>query len=157
MRVTRSDSKATLLTRLRELWNKLDPALSADDFIEWDLADIRKRFVEEREHNKKLYLTGGLSLTDTSSGTASFHPSTDEEAADDAQERKAAINAYVEAGCSCEHIVVTFVPASSSGALIDELRVIVGARYGHEIVIQAQTSSQAVDYVTNQLRHFGRR
>lgn len=156
LRVSRCDSKTTLLFRLNQLWTRLNPAFTPDDFVEWDLKKARRRMVEERKQNAEIYLTGSLQLIDSSSGKASFHPHTEDETADDAAERRVAIDAYVKANCACDHLVVTWLPTSSSNALEQELRVVIGGKYPHEVVIPAQTSSQGVDYVTNKLRYYGR-
>lgn len=156
LRVSRCDSKAILLLRLNHLWTKLNPAFTSDDFVEWDLKTARRRMVEERKQNADIYMTGSLQLIDSASGKASFHPYTADETADDAAERRAAIDAYIKADCDCDHLVATWLPASSGKALEQELRVVIGGRYPHEVVIPAQTSSQGVDYVTNKLRYYGR-
>jgi hypothetical protein len=154
MRVTRSESRALMLLRLNALWTRLKPALQTSDFIEWDdLKKARKKMLKFRSKYTKLYQTGSIQVTDSASGKAAFLPYTEDEASDDTEERRTAIDAFVAAGCSCEHLVATWQP---SNGLAHELRTIIGARYPHEIVISGQTSSQAVDYVTDKLRFFSR-
>ena len=95
-------------------------------------------------------------FTDSASGKASIQPHTDDEGADEADERGAAIDAYANAKCSCDHLVATWLLTGSGEVLERDLRVVIGARHDNEVVIETRVNSRAVDYVTNQLRYFSR-
>ena len=156
VRITRCESRDKLRMRLHGIWKKLSPALKQElDFIEWDVRSIRKKMLESRRENETIFTTGSLQLTDSQSGKIIVHPNTPEEEADDADERSAAIDAVLgDNRCVCDHLAITYLQSGSSNVLERDLRVSIGGRYDHEILVSAQASLQAVDYVTNQLRSF---
>jgi hypothetical protein len=151
---TSSTSHGSIEKRLQMLWQHLSPALSAGDFIAWELNDTRRGILQRRDEHKATYRVTTLEFTDSELGKASFSPNTDDEGADDAEERKAAIDAYLKGKGDCHHLIITWHADESAKALPDDLKVISGGKDTNEVVIKARTSSAAVDYVTNQLRHF---
>lgn len=153
---TSSSSHGSIEKRLETLWQHLSPALSAGDFSAWELNNARRCILQRREEFKTTFRVTTLEFTDSELGKASFAPNTDDEGADDAEERKAAIDAYLKGKGDCHHLIVTWLAEESSKALPDDLKVVSGGKDTNELVIKSRTSSSAVDYVTNQLRHFSR-
>jgi hypothetical protein len=158
MRIGRCDSKTTLLLRLNKLWEMLKPAFNEKEFERWDLVKARKAMVRDRVENQALYSTGALQLRGSRSGWAEFHPDDtvgeDELDPDNPDERTVSIDAYIRAGATCDHLVAKWQPVKDMMAR--EVPTVIGGRFPHELYIPSQTTSQVVDYVTDQLREFGK-
>jgi hypothetical protein len=111
--------------------------------------------VREVKANRRAYYFGASTWKNSDNGSTNFSVPTGEEQGDGtAPERDDAMAAYLKRGAPCNDLVVHWLPEGSSGNLVRELRTILGGRNRNQVVIQAETTARAVDYVTDQLRHF---
>jgi len=156
VRISRCESRTTLSLRVNSVWKHFSKLFDREtDFIEWDVRAIRKRMLAERQKHATIYVPGSVQLTDSQSGKVSVHPNTPEEGTDDAAERGVAIDAILSHGSSvCDHLVITFLAETSEGQLERDIRITLGSKYDHEILVPSHATSTAIDYVTNKLRSF---
>lgn len=155
IRISRCDSAKQLATRITAVWDRIRPAVIRDDFIEWNLSMARGRLARTREENEASYYTNAYRLTDPSSGVAIFRSHTDEESTDEEPVRQQAIDSYLRNNdCECPVLGVMWHVPERRGAAAHDLHTIISPRHPHELVIPARTSSETVEYVTNQLRQF---
>lgn len=158
LRIPRATTLGTVRQRLETVWEMMRPAFDPSQFEAWDMDKVRRKLLSERGADpwQKIYRLSSMEFIDSSSGRASFLPHTDDENADDAIERTAAIDAYLTGGGNCHHLVVTWLPKESAGKLATELKAVSGGKHTNELVIAAKTTFDAIDYVTNRLRELDR-
>lgn len=137
------------------IWSRLQGVLKRDiDFSPWELEEPLERLLRDCRSHPELYEIGLTHLTDSGEGGVKYVPYTENEKIDSTPIRHQTITQILDDGGRCSRLVVTWLADSSGGALDKNLRTYAGARQSNELVVQAQTTARAVDYVTDQLRAF---
>jgi hypothetical protein len=104
--------------------------------------------------NAAVFELGLANLIDSGEWGVRFTPYTETERIHDIPGRLDSIHKMLDDGGRCDRLVMTWLAKSSGGALDKDLRTYAGSRGTNELVIRAQTTARAVDYVTDQLRAF---
>lgn len=139
---------------INAIWSKLKPALQQEDFDLWDLRGVLQKMLRECETQAGVYQVGLVNLKDSGEGNVRYTPYTEHEPIDTNETRLKTIHQLLDDGGQCDRLVMKWVAAGSMGSLDGNLRTYAGSRGTNELVIRAQTTARAVDYVTDQLRHF---
>lgn len=139
---------------INALWTQLQPVAQQEDFELWDLRDVLQRMVRECQKHTHVYQIGLVNLKDSGEGNVRYTPYTEHEPIDTNRTRLRTIHQLLDDGGQCDRLVMNWLPATSDGALESNLRTYAGSRGTNELVIRAQTSERAVNYVTDQLRNF---
>jgi hypothetical protein len=139
---------------INALWSRLKPALNQEDFDLWDLRKVLQKMLRECQEQSDLYQLGLVNLKDSGEGNVRYTPYTEHEPIDTNPTRLKTIHQLLDDGGQCDRLVMNWMAEASGGALDGNLRTYAGSRGSNELVIRAQTTARAVDYVTDQLRHF---
>lgn len=137
------------------VWKNVAAVFSQDDFEPWELHKPLLNMLRKCEDNNSEYELGVVSLTDSGDGVVKYHTKTEFDSIAAAPVRLDTIKQILDDGGRCDRLVITWMPKASKGALLQSLRTYAGSRGTNELVISAQISSKAVDYVTDRLRLFG--
>ncbi len=151
LRVPRATSRKLIKRRLERLWDELEPALSRDHFVPWELSRARLRLLAEQHKYVSLYRLGDTRLVDTASGIALLSPYTEQEDLLTPLVRREVIEVFLKRNSDCRVLAVTWL---KKGPIKKELRTVVGERDHHEVVVFSKTGPKEVDHVTNSLRFF---
>jgi hypothetical protein len=155
IRIPDCDSKTQLANRLNTVWNRFQNILPRSSFDPVDIPQICKMMLERRGGNQAKYTLSHVNIQDKSSGHTTIRPATHEEAIDDDEGRTVALNALMASdGSVCDRLRATWLPAASEGRLTKDLLTFIGTSLERcAILIPSRVSSEAVDYVTDQLRN----
>ena len=102
----------------------------------------------------KLYQLGLAHLVDSGEGGVKYVPYTEHDTIDATPIRLQTITQILDDGGRCSRLAATWLPEESGGAIEEKLRTHAGPRRTNELVISAQATARAVDYVTDKLRYF---
>lgn len=156
-RIETAELVASMRDRLKEL---LEPVIDWDEHIWWDLSQAKNRIKAEESRNKHLYTTGTISLKEINGHTWKIIPpfnGEDEDEPEGSTEKEHAAKQIIGKGGSCDVVVVQWKP-DKAGLIPKGLRTVIGSNRAeaptNEIIVTRKTSSVAVDYVADQLRHF---
>ncbi len=141
-------------TDINALWSRLKPAVEQEHFEFWDLRDILDRMVRKCQDHSELYQIGLVNLKDSGEGNVRYTPYTEHEPIDTNPTRLKTIHQLLDDGGQCDRLVMNWMATGSEGILDGSLRTYAGSRGTNELVVRAQTTERAVNYVTDQLRHF---
>jgi len=139
---------------INAIWSRLKPALQQEDFDPWDFRKVLDRMLRECQEQADVYQVGLVNLKDSGDGNVRYTPSTEHEPIDTNLTRLNTIHQLLEDGGQCDRLVMNWMSGSSGDALDENLRTYAGSRGANELVVRAQTTERAVNYVTDQLRHF---
>ena len=139
---------------INALWSRLKPAFQQDDFELWDLRVVLEKMLRGCQEHTEVYQVGLVNLKDSGDGNVRYTPYTEYDPIDTHPTRLKTIHQLLDDGGQCDRLVVNWIAASSGGALDGSLRAYAGSRGTNELVVRAQTTACAVNYVTNQLRAF---
>lgn len=139
---------------INALWTRLRPPIEQEQFDIWDLRTVLERMLRECTEQANLYQIGLVNLKDSGEGNVRYTPYTEHEPIDTNPTRLKTIHQLLDDGGQCDRLVMNWIAGASGDALDDNLRTYAGSRGTNELVIRAQTTQRAVDYVTDQLRHF---
>lgn len=155
LRVEISGRMARFEMDVNAIWSRLLGAFNRDDDFEpWELAKPLERILRECPQHQNRYQLGLAHLTDSGEGGVKYVPYTEHDTIDATPIRLQTINQILDDGGRCSRLTMTWLPELSGGAIEKKLRTYAGSRQSNELVISAQTTARAVDYVTNQLRYF---
>ncbi len=154
LRIELSGRLARFKMDLNAIWTRLSPAIRQDDFEPWELRDSLRNMLRECQSQTELYQIGLVNLKDSGEGNVRYTPYTENEPIDTNPIRLKTIHQLLDDGGQCDRLVMNWMAAASEGALEENLRTYAGSRGTNELVIRAQTTGRAVDYVTDQLRRF---
>lgn len=137
------------------VWDRLQRAFEwENDFDPWELGSAQEQMLRECEQHQDTYHLGLTDLLDSDDVGVKYTTSTEHVRVDTKPVRLSTIHRILDDGGRCSKLVVTWLPKGSDGNLEDKLRTYGGSRQTNELVISAQTTARAVDYVTNRLRYF---
>lgn len=139
---------------INALWTRLQPAVNQDDFNLWDLRKVLEKMLRVCTAHADVFQIGLVNLKDSGEGNVRYTPYTENEPIDTNQTRLTTIHQLLDDGGQCDRLVMNWMAAGSSGALESNLRTYAGSRGSNELVVRAQTTERAVNYVTDRLRHF---
>ena len=155
LRVEMSGRIARFEMDVNAIWSRLQPVFARnDDFNPWELAKPLERVLRECPQHQNLYQLGLAHLMDSGEGGVKYVPYTEHDSIDATPIRLQTINQILDDGGRCSRLTMNWLPEQSGGAIEKKLRTYAGSRQSNELVISAQTTARAVDYVTNQLRYF---
>ncbi|HEY1189407.1 MAG TPA: hypothetical protein VGE74_17265 [Gemmata sp.] len=154
LRVSRRglDSRTTLATREEAIWTRLARAIKKDDLSAWDLGPVRSNMVRAEARGGMPFRTSRTTLRTALGTHVAFERPTDEEAMSADEVASRSIAGLMSDGGRNEVLTVNFLADRSDDALEQDLLVIAGVARAHEVVIRAQSSARAIDYVTDQFR-----
>jgi hypothetical protein len=157
LRVPRIES-AEIVTAMRDrLTDAMKGVIDWNDHLPWDLGGARVRLSAEASKNSSIYSLGDIALGDSEGGKWSIHPASEDGDLYAATERQKAVKAVLDEEGSCDVLVVQWKP-DTAGRIPKGLRTVIGSNRAeapvNEIIVTRKTSSAAVSYVTDQLRHF---
>lgn len=140
---------------INALWTRLKPVFGLDDFEVWDLRRILVKMLRECQEKPNLYQLGLVNLRDSGEGSVRYTPYTERDPIDTHRTRLMTIHQLLDDGGQCDRLVMNWMADGSGDAIAGgNLRTYAGSRGTNELVIRAQTTEKAVNYVTDQLRTF---
>lgn len=151
LRVQRNESRKRVEGWHNKLWEMLKPALVRSQFDEWELAKPMGRLIREQQRNNSIYTFRDASIVDQIGVHATFQMETDQGNLFASIETREAIKGFLDADGNCNGLTITWHPRSNAIPEKD-MRTLLGANDPHEMIALAHCSSEALDYVTNQLR-----
>lgn len=155
LRVELSGRLDRLNTDIHALWTRLRPAFERDqDFDEWDLRGPLEQMLRQCREHTETYELGLANLVDSGDWGVRYMPYTEHEKIDTIPSRLDTIHQLLDDGGWCDRLVMTWLADGAAGNLERNLRAYAGSRGINELVIRAETTARAIDYVTDQLRAF---
>lgn len=139
---------------INAIWSRLRPAVRQEEFCSWELRPALDRMLRECESQTMVYQIGLVNLKDSGEGNVRYTPYTEHEPIETNETRLKTIHQLLDDGGQCNRLVMKWLAEGSGEAIDVNLRTYAGSRGTNELVIRAQTTEQAVDYVTDRLRHF---
>jgi len=139
---------------INALWSKLKPVFEQEDFELWDLRVILQKMLRECQDKTDIYQIGLVNLKDSGEGNVRYTPYTEHEPIDTNPTRLKTIHQLLDDGGQCDRLVMSWMADGSGGAFGGNLRTYAGSRGTNVLVVRAQTTERAVNYVTDQLRSF---
>lgn len=137
------------------IWTRLQAAMHREeDFDLWELRRSLDRMLRDCQSNSDRYLLGLVNLKDSGEASIRYKPYTEHEPIDTNPTRLRTIHDLLDDGGQCDRLAINWLAEGSGGALERNLRTYAGSRGNNELVIHAEATSRAVDYVTDQLRSF---
>lgn len=133
----------------------LAPALVLGQFDAWDLKEPMTRIILEHEKHAKIYTFRDASIDDMGVH-ANFQAYSDEGDLFASQRSIDAIKSYIRADGDCRDLSVNWL-ANPNSAPQSEIRTLLGARAPGEMIVSGHCLPGDLDYVTDQLRSFGKR
>jgi len=156
VRVPRDESKQRIDNWMSKAWSMLQPALTRQQFDEWDLNNTRRRLIQEEERHNDCYRIRDARILDSNHAKASFEAHDTQGNLFAADETTKAIRGLLQAEGECTHVIITWLPQSSA-APTQDVRTVIGHNHPNEVIFSGSLTATDVDYVTEQLRTFSRR
>ena len=154
MRVPLTESKKRVKQWLEKAWLMIAPACRPTEYSKWNLQKARRRMIDEQKQKQQVYRFSNTRLLDGDHNVASFECHDPQRHLFASQGVADSVKALIGNG-ECTHLRVTWLQGKNPFPS-RELNTVVGNNESNEIVIGGYCSSQDVDYVTDQLRHFSR-
>ena len=139
---------------INAIWTRLKPTAQQEEFEFWDLRDVLQKMLRECQDHTDIYQLGLVNLKDSGEGNVRYTPYTEHEPIDTNPTRLKTIHQLLDDGGQCDRLVMNWIAAGSGGELEGNLRTYAGSRGTNELVIRAQTTERAVNYVSDRLRAF---
>lgn len=157
LRVPRIETAELVASMRDRLMDSLKSVIDWSDHLPWDLGPVRDRLTTEAGKNASRYSLGDISLGDSEGGKWTINPASEDEDLYAASTREKAVKSVLDNNGSCEVLVVHWKPDGAE-RIPKGLRTVIGSNRAeasvNEIIVTRKTSSAAVAYVTDQLRHF---
>lgn len=157
LRVPRIESAEIVTTMRDRLMDAMKGVIDWNDHHSWDLRGARVRLSAEANKNTSLYSLGDIALGDSEGGKWSIHPASEDGDLYAATARQKAVKAVLDEDGSCDVLVVQWKP-DTAGRIPKGLRTVIGSNRAeapvNEVIVTRKTSSAAMSYVTDRLRHF---
>ena len=141
------------------LWQSLDDlgVVKREDFNAWNLDPLRTKLFKNAPKSKKVYRLAASRVKDSTGGTATMKSSSSTDDFMSADERSAALKAYLDGGDNCTSLIVWWLHDDGRGFLPPKgLRTVVGpVRSQHEVnevILSSRANGASADYVFDQLR-----
>jgi hypothetical protein len=154
IRVQRDESRRRIEEWKKRIWEILSPALVAGNFDEFEIKHAMKRIILEHEKNKKIYTFRDAAIDDMGVH-ANFQAYSDQGDLFASQRSIDAIESYLKATGDCKGLTVTWF-ARPTAAPLEEIKTLLGVRAANEVIFPSHCLPGDMDYVTDQLRSFGK-
>lgn len=154
LRVPADESRKRVDAWVGRLWNMLKDGVDRAQFKEWDLSVARRKLISKADENEKIYTFRDTVLVDPYSTAASFQPHAPQGHLFASIYAKDAIQGLLNADSQCSRVAVTWL--AGDGVLTRDLRTSIGVQKTNEVIIGEHCAARDIDYVTEQLRLFGR-
>lgn len=145
---------------LENLWEVVRPAVTLGDCHPVCLSPAIAKLFTTRGKNQTLYHLRDTEAWDRDENGYAIKPHDPDDGTLDATEHGSGmIEQIVNSGGECSSAVVEWQTETSAGCLLKALKCIIGGgtkATRHQVCIASEVSAAAVDYVTDQLRHFVR-
>jgi len=153
-------SRKALATRLKSIWEMLAEAFSVDEFVEVPIKEtVRKMLTKfsDAPNSGLPFAPGNVALRCTDGGGVSLtSPDTEQGDLFSAIERGDAMRGALKRNATCQQSSIKWRKSAADELLDEDLRMVLGGHLTNEVIIASRISSKAIDYVTDQLRRFGR-
>ena len=165
--VTNQRDESEVDRRLKKLWELLKGEVAEKHVCAVDLRKPQQKLLlalrkeqekDVRPKDSKIpFRAVSAQFRDSGSGIAEFHSHDEEEGLSSVNDRKQAIDIFLNSTDNpCRKVVLSWNPDSASGMWGEKwLRTVLGGRRENELIIASGVNARTVDYVTNWIRKFG--
>jgi hypothetical protein len=155
IRVQRNESKKRVEEWKQKIWDMLSPAVAPVQFKEWVLTSQMQRIILEHSKNHKIYTFRDASIEDMGVN-ATFQAGSDEGDLFASQRSIEAIEGYIKSESDCRGLTVTWLASENGREPIQQIRTLLAAKAPNEMIVPGHCYPEDIDYVTDQLRKFGK-
>jgi hypothetical protein len=156
LRVQRNVSRKLVESWHNKLWEMLNPALVRGQFDQWGLAKSMSRLVGEQEQNESIYTIPDAKIISKEGDVyAIFQTYSPEGSLFANTQTRESLKGYLKADGDLDDSTIIWHP-KQNGIPEKDMRTQLGQNEPHEMVVPAHCSSEDLDYVTSQLRRFGK-
>ena len=168
IRVDRNDSRRRVERWHNIVWDKLNPHVVRSQFEPWELSIGMKNLITKQTANQAIYNFRDAKVIDQARIHVTFQ--TEAEAGGDlfaSKETRNSLNSFLSADSACDGLTVTWLPQANDTPQKDmrtllgvrqslEMHRALGRRASNEMIVQAHSRAEDLDYVTSQLRQFNK-
>lgn len=156
IRVPQSTSKQRVKRWLDQAWEMISKVFRSDEFAEWDLDSARRELIGRQGEFAKVYRFSHSRLEDEDHNVIAISSAHTEKSLEASTPVVKSMQALVKPGVGeCRYLRVTWLPIADD-VPTEELVSYLGDRHVNEIGIGRGCSAREIDYVTEQLRYFGK-
>lgn len=155
IRVPQTSSKQRMKQWVDQAWEMASRVFRSDEFTMWNLDPARRRLVNEQGRHSKMYRFSHSRLEDEDHNVISVSSAHTERSLAPTTPVVKSMQALVRPGVGeCRYLRVTWLPAGDLPE--QELVTYLGDREANGVGIGRRCSAREIDYVTEQLREFGK-
>lgn len=148
-----AESKKRARQWLDTAWTMIKRVFTPDNFKPWDLCPARANLVSApKEKYAEVFKFSHSRLEDEDHNVVSYSAAHTDR---DLRSSTNVVNSMKGIGGQCKYLRVTWLPTKDE-VITKELVTSLGSYEVNELLIGRQCTAQEVEYVTNQLRDFGR-
>lgn len=155
LRIPATDSRERLDGWKKYLYETLRPAIPFDRFSDWNLADVSRRLFDEKDKHTKVYSLGDAKLEDEFHNVYSIQSHTPDSDLFSGVAADSAAKGVLDHNGVHKNQRVLWFKQPNDGFSVD-ISTLIGARQENEVVFSRHQNSRGIDYVTRQLRSFGK-
>jgi hypothetical protein len=156
VRVQRNESRRRIEEWHNRVWEMLKPAVLREQFDPWVLTKPMGRIVTEEEKHPGMYTFRDAGVIDPRGDIhANFQAFSEQGSLFTNLQTREAITSYLNAKSELRGLTVTWL-RNEKAAPQSDLRTLLGMKESHEMIVAGHCLGGDLDYVTDQLRFFGK-